>query len=234
MPFRFDVLSEPFALHYCFSVSPDDSQRGYQVTPADLRQYNKQMLDKLANASLEEIGLVLGWHLQKATDPESFVEFVRSMVKTDAEHLTAWDFIAMDVSPRNFESTYTWLEIKKASMTGAVAIQVRREEAPEEGRFLTHRAYMLILLVSGLPEQLDIEGLDKGKKSEFLADLINLSVRKTGDILRAKSEFSNFYPYAPKVIDEVYNHFKEMKILNTKIGKAVVKLKLQGYNSKNK
>lgn len=220
-PRRLDTLAEPFALHAFFWVWPDNSPRGYHLQPADAEQYDKMMLDRLANASLEEVGSTLDGHLQNSTDREGFLQYLQNMIANDSKLLTPWDYISMEVYNRSFETALTWIAIKQSIQVGTP----KKAEAEDvlEARALTHRGYMLLLYLMGVHKQL--EKMKVSPKGRLFADLLGLNVRRSQDILRAESEFSPDYMFAPKVVEEVYQYCKELKSLDTPFGRAAIKLR---------
>ena len=221
-PYRCDILAEPFALHATYLVHPEDSLRFYHLESANVKHYDKMMLVQLANVSLEQIGPMLDWHLQKAADPVAFLQYVRKMVAIDSKLLTEWDYISMEVRDRNFEATYNWLEIKSA-IQEILATKGQHNEEAEEERALTHRGFMLLFSLMGVFKQL--EGMTPNAMGEVVAEMIGFNVRRTQDILRAKNELSPHYLFAPSVVEKAYNYCKDKGSLRTPLGKAVNKLR---------
>lgn len=219
-PRRWDKLKNPLALHACYWVYPDNSALGYRLEAANAEYYDKVMRDRLVNASIDDVDIQLNWHFENAATQEGFVPYLKKMVSAESDKgsLTNFDHLVLEIESRNFESNHTWLVIKKNEQLSAVTNNSNAKTSKK--RALSHRAYMLMLILLGVPKQL--LDSDNQNQADTIADLIDFDKRKTYDILFAPGRKIDFDPYHSKVVQELYNYCQQVKILTTPLGQKVV------------
>lgn len=221
-PYRYDTLEQPFALHACSWVHPDDSPKHYHLEAADSRYYEKIILDRLVNANLSTVALFLNWNLERAANPSGFIDYVENLIQTDSNRLTP-EYLWLEAKERDFRETYTWLEIKRNSRANTALPFVapsHNENDSLEKRALSNRAYMLMLLVMQVPDEL--RGADQNKQAKVWSSLIGLNTKRTYQIMFSGKEEDD--PYSYKVVRDLYNFCESNEILMTPFGVKVERL----------
>ena len=216
-PMRRDKLENPLALNSYFWMYPDDSALGYRLEPAITEYYDKVMLDRLVNASIDDVETLLNWHFENAASQEGFVHYIKNIVANDRDYLTTFDHLVLEIELRSFESTHSWLAIKRSAQL-SVLTNSTNDKTPKK-RALSHRAYMLMLILLDVPKQL--RDTHNQNLADTLADLIDFNKRKTYDILFASERKMDFDPFDPKVVQELYGYCQQMNILTTPLGMKV-------------
>ena len=216
-PCRHDILEQPFALHACLRVHPEDSPKHYHLEAADNRYYEKIILDRLVNAGLNSVAQFLNWHYERDVNQGGFIHYVEKLIETDSDRLTLFDHLVLETKSRSFEKTEYWLELKRNIPAAAVPSNAENDRTEKR---LTHRAYMLMLILMDVPKQL--RGADQNKQGAVLTSLLGLNERKTYDIMFSGKDKDN--PYDFKVVKELHNFCEFKEILNTPLGIKVEKL----------